>query len=109
MSARIYIVNFLVNSANLFDFEHFLRTSSMINGYWNYIPLSYCIKSYYDATGLSQQMGRFFPGGNFLVAEVNPVNMNGILPSTAWDWFLAPPEQRGALSALPQFNLLDNS
>lgn len=108
MNTNVYIVNFLVNSANLHDFEEFLRTSTIVRGYWNYIPLCYCFRCDYDIHNVTKIVGEYFPSGNFMVAKLDPFQVNGVLPKGAWDWFYHPPENRqlGLFSfPLPKFPL----
>jgi hypothetical protein len=54
---------------------------------------------------LAQRFGPFFPGGTFMIIEVNALNMNGIMPKPAWDWFYADHSIKrptGWGSAVPQ-------
>ncbi len=98
MDHKVYCLTFLAQ-----DNEHFLRVENWLThdqeilGYWNYIPLVYCFKSRLSATDLTYRLAYLFPHGNYMVAEVNPGNLNGRLPAAAWNWFYAPPLTRTAL------------
>lgn len=84
---RTYSINFGVEGVNIGAFGQYLYDSADIAAYWNYIPLVYCIKTRLDAIELTHKLRPFFPRGNFLIAEINPANINGSLPQSAWDWF----------------------
>ena len=87
-TVRTYIISpTLVPGTNLPAFEQYLKDSQDILGYWNYIPLLYCVKSRLPSQQLSIKVSPFFLGQNFLVAELSLYNINGALPQAAWDWF----------------------
>lgn len=90
MTHKTYIVNLTINNTNLYNFEQDLKSNPYVLAYWNYIPLVYCLKSTLDSAHLAQLFGKHFPGGGFLIAEINSFNVNGLLPKDAWDWFVAP-------------------
>jgi hypothetical protein len=73
------------NNEQLID--QYLFASSEIIAFWNYVPLVYCAKSRLSAVELARNLLPFFPHGLFLVAEINPRNLDGMLPRAAWDWF----------------------
>jgi hypothetical protein len=85
---KTYIINFLAArvEVNLWQLTRYLHDSRDIVAYWNYIPLVYCIKSYLSAAELTVKLRPFFPN-SFMIAEINPDNINGILPEEAWTWF----------------------
>jgi hypothetical protein len=88
---KTYIINFLTTDTagvkvNLWQLTRYLHDSRDIVAYWNYIPLVYCIKSYLLADELTIKLRPFFPS-SFMIAEINPDNINGILPKEAWTWF----------------------
>jgi hypothetical protein len=85
---KTYIINFIAADVNfnLWQLTRYLHDSRDIIAYWNYIPLVYCIKSYLSAEGLTAKLRPFFPN-SFMIAEINPHNINGILPKEAWTWF----------------------
>jgi hypothetical protein len=92
---RTYMLTFSVDGANLPTLEHFIKNSTVIVGYWNYIPYVYCLKSYSTATDLARIFDVVFPKGNFIIVEINPSNLDGRLVQGAWGWFYEP------VSALP--------
>jgi hypothetical protein len=88
---KTYIINFVATDAadvkvNLWQLTRYLHDSRDIIAYWNYIPLVYCIKSYLSADELTVKLRPFFPN-SYMIAEIDPGNINGILPKEAWTWF----------------------
>jgi hypothetical protein len=83
---KTYIINFYATDVNLWQLARYLHDSRDIVAYWNYIPLVYCIKSYLSAAELAAKLRPFFPAP-FMIAEINPDNINGVLPQEAWTWF----------------------
>lgn len=90
MMFRTYIITFWD-----MDYDTAVRTKRTIEqdrhvfrSYWNYIPNVYCVKSEFPAQVLSS---RFEPwASKYLVAEINELNVGGLLPREAWDWFRLP-------------------
>jgi hypothetical protein len=91
---KTYIINFYAADVNLWQLTTYLHDSRDIVAYWNYIPLVYCIKSYLSAGELASKFMHFFPRGTFMIAEINPGNINGILPEEAWTWFYMDHHQK---------------
>ena len=83
---RVYIINFIAPNVNLWALTQYLHDSSDIIAYWNYLPLVFCVKSRLTSYELSSKLRPFFPH-SFMVVEINPHNINGILPREAWNWF----------------------
>jgi hypothetical protein len=83
---KIYCVNFVAENVNLGALQQYLFDSADIIAYWNYIPLVYCIKSRLSSVELAIKLRPFLPQ-NYMIAEINPHNLNGILPPAAWEWF----------------------
>jgi hypothetical protein len=81
-----YIINFYAENVNLGALTRYLHDSRDIVAYWNYIPLVYCVKSYLSAYELAIKLQPYFPQ-SFMIGEINPGNLNGILPEEAWSWF----------------------
>ena len=108
MDVKTYILTFLVNNARMPDFENFIRYNRELLGYWNHIPLVYCVKTRLTASQLRDHLDPFFPQGGYMVAEINPANIDGRLPPDAWKWFYANPEPRGELFTLGE-SLLGNA
>jgi hypothetical protein len=86
-NVKVYCITFGVLDVNLGALQQYLYDSTDIIAFWNYIPLVYCIKTRLLASDLILKLRPFFPHGTFMVAEVNPNNLNGILPQEAWHWF----------------------
>ncbi len=84
---RAYMITFGVSDVNLTALNQYLFDSADIIAFWNYVPLVYCVKSRRLATELALKLRPFFPNGTFMIVEVNPRNMDGLLPKPAWDWF----------------------
>jgi hypothetical protein len=84
---KTYIINFYAKDVNLWQLTQYLHDSRDIIAYWNYIPLVYCIKSYLLAGQLASKLQPYFPRGTFMIAEIDPGNINGFLPAEAWSWF----------------------
>jgi hypothetical protein len=97
---RTYVVNFDATETNLQSFNQYLMDSREIIAYWNYVPLSYMVKSRLTAIELQARLRPFFAGRYFIVAEVNPGNINGSLPPQAWEWFYRSEEPIGGLGGL---------
>lgn len=87
MQDRVYIITFLNVDKTFEQVNHYIVTSPLVKAYWNYIPLVYCIKSAETAATLRDHFRHVFSGGNFMIAEINPQNIDGILPGSAWGWF----------------------
>ena len=111
---KTYIINFYAKDVNLWQLTQYLHDSRDIIAYWNYIPLVYCIKSYVLAGELALKLQPYFPRGTFMIAEINPDNINGFLPPEAWTWFYMdhhekqtelPPSLADILSPYPRTSL----
>jgi hypothetical protein len=83
---RTYIINFIVQGVDLGALTRYLHENREIIAYWNYLPLVYCVKSYLSANELADRLRPYLPH-LFIIAEINPQNVNGILPQDAWSWF----------------------
>lgn len=88
---RSYVINFDATHTNLVSFHRYLADSRDIVRWWNYIPLSYFVKTHLTALTLQERVAAFVPTGFFIIAEVNPYNINGRLPQDAWSWFYEVP------------------
>jgi hypothetical protein len=91
---KAYCINFWVDGVNLNALQQYLHDSADVVAYWNYIPLVYCIKSRLSATELTRKLHPFFPGG-YMVAEINPRNLDGVLSPEAWTWFYLDHHEKG--------------
>jgi hypothetical protein len=98
---KVYSINFFGQNVNLAALHQYLSDSADILGFWNYIPLVYCVKARLSATDLSAKLVPFFPLG-FIVAEIDVKNLNGRLIATdAWNWFYEPAREKLSPFALP--------
>lgn len=91
---RTYVVNFDAAQTNLPAFNQYLKDGKEIVKFWNYVPLSYFVKTHLPAAELRERLAPFFSGRYFIVAEVNVFNVDGLLPQTAWDWFYDRPTKQ---------------
>jgi len=96
---KTYIINFYAADVNLATLTRYLHDSRDIIAYWNYIPLVYCIKS--SADELAVRLQHYFPHP-FMIAEINPGNLNGILPKEAWSWFYMDHHEKQPISSLEE-------
>jgi hypothetical protein len=103
---KTYIINYYAEGVNHWALLRYLHDSRDIVAYWNYIPLVFCIKSYLLAEELALKLRPYFPQP-FMIAEINPFNMNGILPQEAWTWFYMDHHVKQELPSTP--GLLDMS
>jgi hypothetical protein len=90
---RTYSINFIAQGADIEGFLNFIRLDPRVLGYWNHIPLVYCIKCHASSTEVVNWIDQYFPHGNYMVAEIYPSNVNGSLSKEAWNWFYAPPSK----------------
>ena len=103
-NVRTYSINFVAHGADIEGFLNFIRSDPRVLDYWNYIPLVYCIKCHASSTDVAMWIDRYFPHGNYMVAEIYPNNLNGNLSREAWNWFYAPPgkPKNPGVAAAPQ-------
>jgi hypothetical protein len=90
-----YIINFFAEGVNIWGLTRYLHDSRDIIAYWNYIPLVYCVKTYLTSLELTERLRPYLPG-QFMIAEINEFNINGILPREAWSWFYADHHEKRA-------------
>ena len=89
---RTYLLNFSAAGVNLAALHQYIVDSKEIRAYWNYIPYVYGIKTPLSSSELSLKLQPFFPNGNYLISEIFPWNIDGILPNAAWSWFYHDPD-----------------
>lgn len=82
-----YIITTQANSVQNMQLQDLVRTDPHIKAYWNYIQSVYCVKTSLSSKELRQKIDFIFPLGGFLIAELNPSNIDGRLPEKAWMWF----------------------
>ena len=106
MEPKIYLVVFDVskNQSMLVALHQYIMDSKDFIGYWNHIPFVYAVKTYLDAHVLSAKL-RSILTTSFLVAEIDPYNLGGLLPRSAWDWFSHSHAQLSLPNALQQSGL----
>jgi hypothetical protein len=94
---------------NVDALTQYLYDSSDIIAFWNYIPLAYCVKSRLTAAELRSKLRPFFGSNGFMVAEINPQNIDGFLPQAAWEWFYLPhhEKQRRPVTAISDRGILE--
>jgi hypothetical protein len=98
---KVYCINFFARGINLAAFTQYLYDSKDIIAFWNYIPLVYCVKSRLSATELTAKLRPFIPSDNYMVAEVNLQNINGVLPIEAWHWFYLQHHEKSRPPSFP--------
>jgi hypothetical protein len=102
MNSEIFFKTYII-TFGLFDTDNkvstavegirnYLVSSNDILGYWNYIPLVYCVKTKLSSSELRVAFS-MLTSVNLMIAEINPNNVDGHLPQAAWDWFYSPPEK----------------
>jgi hypothetical protein len=75
------------NPDRLLTVQQYIQGSKDFVGYWNYLPFVFIVKTYLPLATLRSKLQALFPNGGFLVAEVSPAGVDGMLPNAAWDWF----------------------
>lgn len=92
MESKTYILTFYNPTFDYFAFNAFMRSSVYVEAYWNYLPLIYCFRSSRPINELRVHFEPYFGYSNFMIAEINPFNVDGRLPDqAAWDWFRKHP------------------
>ena len=100
-----YIINVAFNQPmNVQGLLNYLHDSREIVAYWNYLPFVFCVKSYLNAPQLSERLRPYLPS-MFMIAQINELNIEGVLPQEAWSWFyMDHHEKRAPLPSLLEFN-----
>ncbi|QND58218.1 hypothetical protein [Mesorhizobium huakuii] len=89
---KVYIVNF--DATEITQPQLYFRLGSMnqfcvgdpdVIAYWNYIPLLYMLKSRQSAATLARKLVPIL-GDRFLIAAIDPFNIDGQMLPAAWDW-----------------------
>ena len=77
------------------SFIYYLKYNPAILGYWNWLPFVFAVKTTMTALELAQALrAHCIPEAFFMIAEINPANLNGYMPPDAWKWFYEQPTQR---------------
>ena len=66
--------------------EQYLKDSKDVKAYWNYIPLTYMIKSEKLVHELTNKLRMILGDAGFIIGEIIPDNTSGYLIGPAWDW-----------------------
>lgn|SRR5665213_1018647 len=67
--------------------QRYIMDSKDIVAYWNHIPLVYAVKNYQSLPILRQKLQGILGNNQFLIAQIYPHQVDGLLPRAAWDWF----------------------
>src|SRR5262245_38939752 len=86
-AVRVYMISTAAVPYRPAAFTRFIQNDPRILGYWNYLPGTYFVRSGLDAKELTQAIDSAMTPFDYVVIEVNPLNANGKLPQTAWEWF----------------------
>jgi hypothetical protein len=84
--------------ANIEQVGHIVQTDRRIVAYWNYLQLVFCVKTQMSAKELAELFEDAAVHA-FLVAEIDPTNVNGRLQRAAWEWFKEPVEVEEAVAS----------
>jgi hypothetical protein len=89
MEPRIYLLVYdtTKNPDVLTALHRYIMDSKDFVGYWNYMPFVYIVKTYESLPVLREKFRYIFRNGSFMLAEISPNNVDGLLPREAWDWF----------------------
>jgi hypothetical protein len=101
---KTYILVFKQKGVNLAALVQYLHDSVDIAGYWNYIPLVFCVKSHLSADSLQVKLDPFFPSKTYFIGEINYPNVDGMLPESAWEWFKLDHHEKVRPPTLPPPN-----
>jgi hypothetical protein len=91
---KTYIITFYAPGIDISILNRIMLESETIDAFWNYIPLVYCVKSLNTAAALRGYFAQHFGGANYMIAELNPHNIDGWLPQEAWAWFYRDVEEQ---------------
>ncbi len=87
---RCYALYGLYEGMNLPALHQWMVDSVDVLSYWNHLPLLYILKTKLNVADLTNKLLPFFDKRLFVVLEVDPENVNGWMPTQAWDWFRVP-------------------
>lgn len=93
---KIYSIYGDYSQVNLPAFSRYIIDCVDFLTYWNNLPLLFIVKTKLNVREVTLKCQPFFVSGHFLVAEINPLAVDGVLPMAAWQWFTtpAPPQKR---------------
>ncbi|PWL18806.1 hypothetical protein DKP76_07010 [Falsochrobactrum shanghaiense] len=75
---------------NIAAFSQYIMDSVDFLTYWNNLPLLFIVKTKLSVSEVAIKCAPFFSNAHYLVAEINPLGVNGRLPTHAWNWFASP-------------------
>ncbi|WP_206640964.1 hypothetical protein [Rhizobium leguminosarum] len=85
---KTYLLTFYNPDVDLKNLSNFVRNSTYISEYWNYLPMVYCFTSPFPINELRVHFEHAIGMQNFIIVEINPMNVDGRLGSQdAWEWF----------------------
>jgi hypothetical protein len=79
------------DGVNIGALRQYIVDSVDVLSFWNHLPFLYLIKTKVDLNTITHKLAPFYSGKFFIVMAIDPDNVNGILPMTAWEWFRTPP------------------
>ena len=96
MHKRTYIVtvDLLDPTLDLDALHEFIKTTSLLENWWNHIPGVFLVVSDRSATELSKAMKPFAHNARLLIMEVNPAESDGWLPEVSWKWLQRRSKER---------------
>ncbi len=88
MRSRTYMVtvDLLDPTLDLDALHEFIKTTPLLENWWNHIPGVFLVVSDRDASELSNAIRPFTHNARLLVMEVNPAKSDGWLPEVSWQW-----------------------
>jgi hypothetical protein len=103
---KTYVLNFFQPNPNwnIQGLHNYIRESKAFVGWSNRLPMVYYLMSRLTAPEIRTRLVPIFAGGNFIVAEIDRFNMDGLMPQDAWDWFYSI-ERAAALPSPPPIDL----
>lgn len=88
MHSRTYMVtvDLLDPTLDLDALHEFIKTTPMLENWWNHIPGVFLVVSDRGPSEISNAIRPFTHNARFLVVEANPAELDGWLPEVSWKW-----------------------
>ena len=88
MDERTYVVtvDLLDPTLDLDALQEFVKTTPLLENWWNHIPGVFLVVTDHSPTELSKAMKPFTHSARLLIMEVNPAQSDGWLPEVSWKW-----------------------